>query len=83
MKKKQKPTNAEFKIKIGEKVRKMRKDNTDLNYIDFAKAVGLNKNTVFKIEKGTVGDYYITSLKCIIDYYPEMTMEMFFRELEK
>ena len=61
----------------------MTKDNTDLNYINFAKAVGLNKNTVFKIEKGTYGDYYITSLKHIIDYYPDMTMEKFFRELEE
>ena len=66
---------------IGKHVRKLRKTNTDLNYIDFAATIGMNRKTYYKVERGQE-ECYLTSLLRIIDFYDDITMESFFREIE-
>ena len=64
--------------KIGKQVRKLRKEKTQLGYIDFAKKVKLNKKTYYKIERGE-GDYNISNLIKIISYYsPDISLTKFF-----
>jgi DNA-binding XRE family transcriptional regulator len=66
--------------KIGNHVRKLRKEKTDLNYIDFAAKIGMNRKTYYKVERGQE-EYYLSTLIRIISYYEEITLESFFREI--
>ena len=68
-------------VAIGKHVRKLRKEKTDLNYIDFAKKIGMDKKTYIKVEKGQE-EYYLSTLIRIISFYEDLTMESFFREIE-
>jgi DNA-binding XRE family transcriptional regulator len=66
---------------IGEQVRKLRKEKTDLSYIDFAAKIGMNRKTYYKVERGQE-EYYLSTLIRIISFYEDLTMESFFREIE-
>ena len=70
--------HQEWLLKIGAQVRKLRKTETNLNYIDFANIIGIDKKTYYKIERAE-GEYNITTLMKIISYYPKMTLSKFFR----
>jgi len=65
---------------IGKHVRRLRKENTDLNYIEFAANIGMNRKTYYKVERG-LEEYYLTTLIRIIDYYPDISLESLFKEI--
>ena len=65
---------------IGKRLRELRKDKTDLNYIDFAKTVGINKKTYYAIEKASK-DYNITSFIKVLSYYPDDTVKDFIQKI--
>ena len=67
--------------KIGNHVRKLRKEKTDLSYIDFAAKIGMNRKTVYKVERGQE-EYYLSTLIRIISFYEDSTLESFFREIK-
>ena len=71
----------EWITKIGAEIRRLRKNNTNLNYIDFSKKINMNKNTYFRIEAAK-GDYSISKLCKIIDYYPHIKMSDFFENIK-
>ncbi len=64
---------------IGNHVRKLRKE-TGMNYIDFAKEIGMDKKTYYKVERGKE-EYYLTTLMRILDYYPNISLESFFQDI--
>jgi len=66
---------------IGDQVRRLRKEKTDLSYIDFAAKIGMNKKTYYKVERG-LEEYYLSTLIRIIAFYEDITLESFFRETE-
>jgi len=66
---------------IGKQVRKLRKEKTDLSYIDFAEKIGMNRKTYYKVERGQE-EYYLSTLIRIISYYEDISLESFFREIE-
>ena len=68
-------------VVIGKQVRKLRKEKTDLSYIDFAEKVGMDKKTYYKVERGQE-EYYLSTLIRIISYYEDISIESFFREIE-
>ena len=70
--------HQEWLVLIGKQVRRLRKEKTNLNYIDFATTIGLDKKTYYKIERGE-GEYNITTLMKIISHYPKLTLSKFFR----
>lgn len=74
------PKIWDYYFKIGDQVRKLRKERTKLNYIDFAKEIGMNRKTYHKIETGS-SEYYVSSLMRVLDYYPDITAEKFFKEI--
>ena len=75
------PVHQEWLVIIGKQVRKLRKEQTTMGYIEFAKQIGLDKKTYYKIERGE-GEFNITNLMRIISFYPEMTLGEFFAEAE-
>ena len=73
------PIHQEWLVIIGKQVRKLRKEQTTMGYIEFAKQIGLDKKTYYKIERGE-GDFNITNLMRVISYYPKLTLQEFFKE---
>lgn len=74
------PKIWDYYFKIGDQVRKMRKERTKLNYMDFAKEIRMNRKTYHKIETGS-SEYYISSLLRVLKHYPDTTAEKFFKEI--
>ncbi|MFW5983533.1 MAG: helix-turn-helix domain-containing protein [bacterium] len=66
-------------IIIGERIKTLRKNRTNLSYKKFAELINMNKNTYYRIERGE-GDYTIIQLLRILSYYG-ISMEEFFTEL--
>jgi transcriptional regulator with XRE-family HTH domain len=79
--------NPDIKVSleaIGKKIRKLRKERSDLDYIKFAdqlKADGvtISKNTLQRIESGTA-DYGIQGLLLLLNYY-KVSVSDFFSDL--
>ena len=75
------PQAIEWYPKIGQQLRKLRKEQTGLSYIDFAKMVGMNRKTYYKIETGA-GEFYFSSLIRVLSYYKDLPLSQFLRDLE-
>lgn len=65
---------------IGEKLKKLRKDNGFSNYENFAFEKGLNRSQYGKYETGAI-DIQITTLLRVIEKHDGMTIEKFFKDL--
>lgn len=71
---------AKWLMKVGRQVRKLREEKS-IGYAKFAEEVGMSKNTILKVEKGEQ-EYYLSTLMKILSYYPDVSMEIFFKDLE-
>ncbi len=72
---------SEWLEKIGLQIRQLRKERANIGYALFAKKVGMSKNTILKVEMGQQ-EYYLSTLMRILSYYPDVSMEQFFQDLE-
>ena len=74
------PKMWDYYFRIGDQIRKLRKERTKLNYIEFAKQIGMNRKTYYKIETGS-SEYYISSLLRVLEYYPDISTDEFFKSV--
>lgn len=66
--------------KIGEYLRDQRKANSNLDYKAYAKdELKIGMNTYLRMEKGS-GDYNISNLIKVINYFPDFKLSEFFAE---
>ena len=74
--------NKDILIKIGQQLRKMRKQHHKIGYIEFAEEiVRIDKKTYYNLERGE-RDYKIGNLLKVLSHYPNYSMEQFFRDAE-
>jgi len=64
---------------IGMHLKKMRKEKANVGYIEFAKKVGLTRNTYSNMENGRF-EYNIGNLIKVLSYY-SMSLEQFFKDV--
>lgn len=74
------PQSQKILKAIGDCMRDLRKLNSPLDYKSFASnEVIVGMNTYLRMEKGN-GDYNISSLLKVINYYPDLKLSEFFKE---
>lgn len=84
MKKDIDPELEKVLLKVGEQVRKLRKDKSDKGYLKFAEdiqkqGVQISKNTLYRMETGS-GDYNLLSLISLLNHL-DVKVSDFFREV--
>lgn len=72
--------NDNLYIVIGREVKRLRIEKAKVSVLRYSKAIGLHRDVYTKIENGT-GEYYISTLKRALSYYPDMTLSKFFTSL--
>ncbi len=72
------PQTAKWLLKVGKQVRELREEKS-IGYAKYAKEIGMSKNTILKVEKGEQ-EYYLSTLMKILSYYPDVSMETFFKD---
>lgn len=79
MQKELKPETADALVRIGDQIKSLRKNRTKLNYKKLSNELKIGQNTYLRIEKGN-GDYNLSNLFSILDYYPDVKLSDLFRD---